>query len=894
MALKEDSSNVSSILLGLKSFLRDSCGILLNLRGDLSVLDAALEKDDETLLKFITDGDTNTLFAEFRSSSSFSTTATSGKDGDQDRDGGLVTFGLRLSSHSHGHGGGDVDSSPESSAAFIKRHEGKLVDSTLMSNQLQMLTLGGGGGGNKSEGSLSSNSSTSATTSLLATIQRFTRQAFTPLVMAVSSSADHNNNPCNTNPNTNQSAGVGGGGDDDTGTGMNSLLRKLHELDSALEQCQRGSMIVKVNFSLPEYLENVLASALAARRSEFKGDDNLNSLTEGLLSCLEKFSLSSQGSVDEILENLKIESLLGRNAEEKDKILKDVNEHTKLWPAEISRQIKLVENPFLGSVEREIEFWNTIHEHLVDTKDKLIQPAVLLTKLVLKRTNRVSESLIKEAEGALDKSIEVVQVSTSFLKDFPIAQLMSSTSFHPQLSKSVSICLQHFSKIRYSKFDLSRTVNLLEALGNSFFSKSVTMLKEQNLLQISIQDFRSIKDDLDQVFIAWDTHYAQQLTVLNEVAKRRREKLVRLHFKHVALRQHLNLVAEFREQHERLLGVFSVVFADQESKVIGDLADAYKLFLQSVTDVVDTGPQGQTAWTSARQMYEKKLERTEERIIVLLDDRLSHANSAEEMFRVFSTFNQLFFRPAIRNAVNSYRITLVKNVREDVKRLQDKFRFRYEESQEKTMADLRGIPPLSGRIIWARQIENQLSRLMKRMEDVLGHGWEEHFEGKQLKEVCDELRKYLDTEQLYKAWKEKQLKAEDMKKYNQFKDFLLLIVEDHTSGLKKIQVNFEDKQTVLFQEVRHLEWLLPGMSTSSKSIPATIRSLSKEAQMRYPAAMALQAGLATFARAKKDLCDEDSKLLVSYIEPIREMVKEAIGGGGIKRWVKWDAKEIHI
>ncbi len=45
---------------------------------------------------------------------------------------------------------------------------------------------------------------------------------------------------------------------------------------------------------------------------------------------------------------------------------------------------------------------------------------------------------------------------------------------------------------------------------------------------------------------------------------------------------------------------------------------------------------------------------------------------------------------------------------------------RYDESQERVTADLRDIPPLSGRIIWARQIENQLSTLMARMRDVLG------------------------------------------------------------------------------------------------------------------------------------------------------------------------------
>ena len=72
----------------------------------------------------------------------------------------------------------------------------------------------------------------------------------------------------------------------------------------------------------------------------------------------------------------------------------------------------------------------------------------------------------------------------------------------------------------------------------------------------------------------------------------------------------------------------------------------------------------------------------------------------------------------------------MKNVQSDVRRLQDKFKLRYDESMERATADLRDIPPLSGRIIWARQIENQLATLMKRMEDVLGIGWEAHFEGR--------------------------------------------------------------------------------------------------------------------------------------------------------------------
>ena len=185
-----------------------------------------------------------------------------------------------------------------------------------------------------------------------------------------------------------------------------------------------------------------------------------------------------------------------------------------------------------------------------------------------------------------------------------------------------------------------------------------------------------------------------------------------------------------------------------------------------------------------------------------------------------------------------------------MKRLQDKFKLRYDDSQERATADLRDVPPLSGRIIWARQIETQLSTLMRRMEDVLGaDGWENYQEGKQLREVCDELRSYLDVEQLYKDWVTQQMKADNLQKYSKSSDFVLLVEEDYRS-IKVLKVNFDPKQVVLFKEVRYLEGLLAEMK-SGKTIPATIKTLATEAYARYPISMALEAALSGFSHAKQ-------------------------------------------
>ena len=67
----------------------------------------------------------------------------------------------------------------------------------------------------------------------------------------------------------------------------------------------------------------------------------------------------------------------------------------------------------------------------------------------------------------------------------------------------------------------------------------------------------------------------------------------------------------------------------------------------------------------------------------------------------------------------------------------------------------RDLPPVSGSIIWARQIERQLNAYMRRVEDVLGKGWENHVEGQKLKADGDSFRSKLNTQQLFEDWSTK-------------------------------------------------------------------------------------------------------------------------------------------
>ena len=879
-----DGVKEAPTLSTVKEFLRNTCATLLDLADAdaLASFENSIETHEniETVTRFIASADVSCLYIERFSN-------------------GEVCISSEIVRGARSH---------HSSIAFVKSREEPLVASKSLTSQVQVMTLTAPG---QSNGADAVGEPDAGKSSSLVLLQQYTKHVYSPLARLASQPiAALEASPASSSSSLSSSAGAAGSFLSSSSSSSSSssgalssataavsfsssggaapapspspelatLTQKIRELEIALEQCQRGTSVPKVTLPSPPALE---AAAKKTTAATLKGH-------------IEKFNASQ---VDQLLLDLDLGRAMGDSQESKEEFANNVNKSARQWPAEISRLTRLIDtSPFPGSAESETSFWKDLEARLGEIKEQLESSPILLTKIVLKRTNRVSEQLIREAEAELDRSLELVQLSVAFLRDFPIEELLASTDLHPKLSRSVSLCLQHFSKLKHSRYDFSRAVRLLETLGASVLQRILSLLREKSVMQCSMEDLRRCKKQADEVFLAWDTQSAAQRLVLKDVAKRRNEKFIPPQLDQITLLQkRLASVVEFREQHERLLSVFSVVLRGQENDVVAELNEAWQLVLnQSASSdaSLDISQGGTAVWTNVRSMYEKRLEKAEERVTRLLEDRLSGADSADDMFRIFSTFNALFFRPAIRNAVNSFRTTLVKNVREDVARLQEKFRMRYDDSLERVTANIRDIPPLSGRIIWARQIENQLSMLMKRMEDVLGAGWEDHVDGKQLKEVCDELRNYLGTDGLYNEWLSQQLKP-DTQKYAKSKDFLLLVDEDPRTMRKSLRVNFDDKQVVVFKEVRFLEHLLPTMSTAHKTIPLTIRSQSKEAYLRYPVAMALQSGLAAFTQAKRGINEGNALLLATHVQAIRDIVKEAFGGSKkSKRWIKWDSSDI--
>jgi len=127
---------------------------------------------------------------------------------------------------------------------------------------------------------------------------------------------------------------------------------------------------------------------------------------------------------------------------------------------------------------------------------------------------------------------------------------------------------------------------------------------------------------------------------------------------------------------------------------------------------------------------------------------------SNELFRVCAKFNPLFDRPRIKDAIRMYQNHLLGTIRKDIGALEDKLKLQFEKTEAKVMSKVADIPPVSGKIIWIRQIEKQLDMYIRRFQVVLGPNWQETTEGKPLFDETQTLRQRLKDQptQIVNEW----------------------------------------------------------------------------------------------------------------------------------------------
>jgi hypothetical protein len=163
------------------------------------------------------------------------------------------------------------------------------------------------------------------------------------------------------------------------------------------------------------------------------------------------------------------------------------------------------------------------------------------------------------------------------------------------------------------------------------------------------------------------------------------------------------------------------------------------------------------------------------------------------------------------------------------------FKTQYRYSEAYHMSQMRDLPPIAGAIIWARQIERQLLTYMKRVEDVLGKGWELYAEGQKLQSESTAFRRKLDTRPVFEAW------LHDINRRDMGVTGRLFEIVRLRGGGFQLAVNFDPQIITLFKDVRNLLWL-------GFQVPHAITNMAKDAKRVYPHAVSLMETVRTYGQ----------------------------------------------
>ena len=478
------------------------------------------------------------------------------------------------------------------------------------------------------------------------------------------------------------------------------------------------------------------------------------------------------------------------------------------WIQDISTITKMKYEITTGNTLQEINYWVSFERSLNLIEQQVKMPEVELTLEILKFKRKFGITTTFENDlnlkGIITKSAKVSAV----MKDFPINELLSSNTL-ADIAAAITVIFLHVKKINNNDaYEPTRFLSFLEALSRDLLVQILKILSTIRLMSMPYNEFLTLMDQSKDIFTKWDEEFGVIRDLMKKNSKGMNAELTNCSFEHMNLKKRLEKVTEIRQHHEKLREVIEAILQKESSGKTGeamsflttkDISEAYVLFQN--LDILDLSKEGENNLNAAYKNYEMKIDRVETQITVKLRDRLGAAANANEMFRIFSKFNALFFRPLIRGAIQEYQSQLLRTVQNDIQALRDKFLKQYENTEDYRLTKARDIPPTSGAVIWAKQINRKLRKYMERVENVLGADWSEHPEGRSLKETGEMFEKHLNVQPMCDTWNKT---MQDFMKNNNWNQKIFDVVQK-----KKLEivVNFDERMISLFKEIRNFQWL---------------------------------------------------------------------------------------
>eukprot|EP00761_Pharyngomonas_kirbyi_P012437 gb/GECH01012464.1/.p1 GENE.gb/GECH01012464.1/~~gb/GECH01012464.1/.p1 ORF type:complete len:4713 (+),score=1227.40 gb/GECH01012464.1/:1-14139(+) len=473
--------------------------------------------------------------------------------------------------------------------------------------------------------------------------------------------------------------------DSDSKIGIPSVFSSLNELYSALSNWRQNTAIPELN--LMKHVHPIIKDLVAKQESIDSLGDKLNDHT---------FLNELQHGIKECVKDIR-----------------QITEHR--------------DAPFRTIMEG-LSYWGGLEKALSNIDAQLKAEEFSATLKILQKTRRFHAAMSLTADTSINSSLEQARLFHGVLKDLPIQELLAAKDVEEITDVIEQILIQAKKKSKELPIDFS--VHLIQAVSHDLAEQLNKVLGTRNLLNLPYEQFDKATAGCDTLFSIVGQHMKQFTAIYySKKSKYSNKSAPKLNLEHNPLRDRIQELRKFRRQHEELRLVVERVlppFNNSSSNInaLEEINNAYEDIKNIEKRILDTSKEGNEVWEAALKTYNSRIDRVEIHITNNLRDKLGTAKNASEMFRIFAKFNPLFCRPKIQSAIHEYQEQLIDKVKDDIKKLREKFTERSQSPDARYMTDIWDLPTVSGFVIWALQIRRQLDLYMKRVDAVFGKGWE--------------------------------------------------------------------------------------------------------------------------------------------------------------------------
>ena len=548
------------------------------------------------------------------------------------------------------------------------------------------------------------------------------------------------------------------------------------------------------------------------------------------------------------------------------------------WKNDIIALTQLENDLDKGDSLDEINFWRKSEVVCRSIKSQLDSPEIKITLDLAKNSRKIFAINSFEDEIKLkDFMNNKLSYYNMNLKDINILGMLKTTNLAeiPPLLKGILEGIKH--NLRSMMYPIPRTLKLLEKIKQDL-NRHIIKLLGNNLILLEHTEFEKVFTELDQIF---ENSWATEIDAIRREIQTT-EKLYRTKYPidpslfTNPLRSRIDDLKKIREDNKNFLELSqSLIFSQEEEddnngelgkenlRLTKEIQDAYKEF--SKVDVLDLSGNGEKKWIYAKDEYRRKTENIENQISIALKDQLAQAQNSTEQYKIFKRFQQLSQKQRIHLGIQEYQTTLVNEIIKNLADLYDTLLKGYNSNTASQMSKIKGIPDVSGKIIWLKQFEKKAKAYKNKAQIILGENWENVNDGKKIKELIESIEKNsTNTKRLVDDFNKESLTLDS----NDISSERLMDISKKQNQFE-IKVNFDEKLIDLFKEVRLL-------SVKGASVNGIVINRSIENKGNYPYAIALQESFRAFQNSCSKIINDPriEKLVAKQKKDILMQISE--------------------